>query len=351
MTIITTHYSELKSFAYEHEGMENASVEFDPVTLKPTYRLLMGIPGSSNAFYISRRLGLPEEILAQAESLIGQEHANMENVLQNLEGERRQYERRNTEIENLRLEAEHLKNELLKKKNDLDKRRNETLRKAREDADELYRNSRKESSAILKELRAMKNLVDTAKVEELAEMARKGLNKSFALEGQPVPEGQGLAAGNAAVGKNVYLKTLGQTGVIVEIKGSQVIVQVGSMRTTVPMKSCLLVREGRMEAQNKQSRLRRLPNQRHDMFVKKAQTTTTEIDVRGRTVDEAIPFVDKAIDDALLAGMEYFRLIHGKGTGMLRAGLTDYLKANRAVKRIEMAPQNEGGAGATIVYI
>ena len=117
------------------------------------------------------------------------------------------------------------------------------------------------------------------------------------------------------------------------------------------MKSCLLVSQGRGEAKKRQSTMRRLPNQRHDMFVKKAQATTTEIDVRGKTVDEAIPYVDKAIDDALLAGMEHFRLIHGKGTGMLRSGLTDYLKANKAVRRIEMAPQNEGGAGATIVYL
>ncbi|MDD4320613.1 MAG: endonuclease MutS2 [Acidaminococcaceae bacterium] len=351
MTIITTHYSELKTFAYEHDGMENASVEFDPVSLQPTYKLLMGVPGSSNAFYISKRLGLPESILAQAESLIGQEHANMENVLQNLEGERRQYQRRNSEIENLRLEAERLKTDLMKKKLDLDKRRNETLRKAREEADALYRNSRKESSAILKELRAMKNLVDTAKVEELAEMARKGLNKSFALEGKPVPEGQGLAAGNAAVGKKVYLKTLGQSGVIAEINGAQVIVQVGVMRTTVAMKNCLLLPEGSQAAKPKQSTMRRVPNQRHDMFVKKAQTTTTEIDVRGKTVDEAIPYVDKAIDDALLSGMEHFRLIHGKGTGMLRVGLTEYLKKHSAVRRIEMAPNNEGGAGATIVYL
>ena len=351
MTIITTHYSELKTFAYEHEGMENASVEFDPVTLQPTFRLLMGVPGSSNAFYISRRLGLPESILAQAESLIGQEHANMENVLQNLEGERLQYQRRNSEIENLRLEAERLKNELVKKKTDLDKRRNETLRKAREEADALYRSSRRESSEILKELRAMKNLVNTAKVEELAELARKGLNKSFSLEGQPLPEGQGLAAGNAAVGKKVYLKTLGQAGIIAEINGSQVIVQVGGMRTTQRMKNCLLLPESSQENKTKQTKMRRIPNQRHDMFVKKAQETTTEIDVRGKTVDEAIPDVDKAIDDALLAGMEHFRLIHGKGTGMLRAGLTDYLKAHSAVQRIELAPANEGGAGATIVYL
>jgi len=112
LTIVTTHYSELKSFAYEHDGMENASVEFDPTTLRPTYKLLMGVPGSSNAFYISKRLGLAPEILDQAQSLIGAEHANMENVLQNLEGERREYESRNKDIENLQLEAEHLRNEL-----------------------------------------------------------------------------------------------------------------------------------------------------------------------------------------------------------------------------------------------
>ena len=353
LTIVTTHYSELKSFAFEHSGMENASVEFDPATLRPTYKLLMGVPGSSNAFYISKRLGLSEEILNQAQTLIGAEHANMENVLQNLEGERRQYESKNKEIENLQLEAEHLRNTLAKQKLDLEKRKNEILRKARESADELYRNARRESTSILKELRANKTLVDNAKVEELAELSRQGLNKSFALEGKPVPEGQGLTSGNAALGRTVYIKKLGQNGKITAIKDTQVEVAVGPMKMTLPMKDCILVKEeqrggsGRGGLRN----TRKTPKQSHTMFVQKAQSTTTEIDVRGKTVDEAIPFVDKAIDDALLAGMSSYRLIHGKGTGMLRAGLTEYLHTHPNVDHIEVAPQTEGGYGATIVYV
>ena len=352
LTIVTTHYSELKSFAYEHDGMENASVEFDPTTLRPTYKLLMGVPGSSNAFYISKRLGLAPEILDQAQSLIGAEHANMENVLQNLEGERREYESRNKDIENLQLEAEHLRNELHYQKVELEKRKNDILRKAREQADELYRNARRESTSILKELRANKSLVDNAKVEELAELSRAGLNKSFALEGKPVPEGQGLTSGNAALGKEVYVKKLGQSAIIKAIKNNEVEVAIGPMKMTLPMKDCILVKEAPPAPSHKEHRIvRHKANQSHSIFMQKAQSATPEIDVRGNTVDEAIPFVDKAIDDALLAGMPSFRLIHGKGTGMLRAGLTEYLHAHRNVDHIEIAPQNEGGYGATIVYV
>jgi DNA mismatch repair protein MutS2 len=351
LTIVTTHYSELKSFAYEHDGMENASVEFDPTTLRPTYKLLMGVPGSSNAFYISKRLGLMPEILAQAQTLIGAEHANMENVLQNLEGERREYESRNKEIENLQLEAEHLRNELHYQKVELEKKRNEIMRKAREAADELYRNARRESTSILKELRANKSLVDNAKVEELAELSRAGLNKSFALEGKPVPEGQGLTSGNAALGKEVYVKKLGQNAIIKAIKNNEVEVAIGPMKMTLPMKDCILIKEAPPAPSHKPRIVRHKANQSHSIFMQKAQSATPEIDVRGNTVDEAIPFVDKAIDDALLAGMPSFRLIHGKGTGMLRAGLTEYLHSHRNVDHIEIAPQNEGGFGATIVYV
>jgi len=352
LTIVTTHYSELKSFAYEHEGMENASVEFDPTTLRPTYRLLMGVPGSSNAFYISKRLGLAPEILNQAQSLIGAEHANMEAVLQNLEGERREYESRNKDIETLQLEAEHLRNELHHQQVELERRKNDILRKAREQADELYRNARRESTSILKELRANKSLIDNAKVEELAELSRQSLNKSFALEGKPVPEGQGLTSGNAALGKEVYIKKLGQSAIIKAIKENEVEVAIGPMKMTLPMKDCILVKETSQGPGKAGPRVvRHKPKQSHTIFMQKAQAATPEIDVRGNTVDEAIPFVDKAIDDALLAGMPSFRLIHGKGTGMLRAGLTEYLHTHHNVDHIEIAPQNEGGYGATIVYV
>ncbi|MCI7195403.1 MAG: endonuclease MutS2 [Acidaminococcus fermentans] len=351
LTIMTTHYSELKTFAYEHEGMENASVEFDPETLRPTYKLLMGVPGSSNAFYISKRLGLPQGILDEARTFIGEGHSNMERVLQNLEGERREYESRKDEIFALQREAEYLKNELTRQKQDLEKSRNAILRKAREQADELYRNARRESTSILKELRANQDMVESRKVEQLAELSRKVLNKNFSIDGKPMPEGQGLTSGNAAVGKQVYVKKIGQSGTIVALNGKEVTVRIGIMKMNLKLKDCLLLKEAPSQPRSTHRTLKKSTSQGHNLFVKKAQDATVQIDVRGKTVDEAIPYVDKAIDDALLAGMDRFRLVHGKGTGMLRKGLLEYLDQHPNVLKTEMAPLNEGGFGATIVWV
>ena len=351
LTIMTTHYSELKTFAYEHEGMENASVEFDPETLRPTYKLLMGVPGSSNAFYISKRLGLPQGILDEARTFIGEGHSNMERVLQNLEGERREYESRKDEIASLQREAEYLKNELTRQKQDLEKSRNAILRKAREQADELYRNARRESTSILKELRANQDMVESRKVEQLAELSRKVLNKNFSIDGKPMPEGQGLTSGNAAVGKKVYVKKIGQSGTIVALNGKEVTVRIGIMKMNLKLKDCLLLKEAPSQPRSTHRTLKKSTSQGHNLFVKKAQDATVQIDVRGKTVDEAIPCVDKAIDDALLAGMDRFRLVHGKGTGMLRKGLLEYLDQHPNVLKTEMAPLNEGGFGATIVWV
>ena len=347
-TIITTHYSELKTFAYEHVGMENASVEFDPVSLRPTYRLLMGVPGSSNAFYISKRLGLSQEILDKAGQMLTQEHLHMEDVLQNLEGERRQYEQQNKEIEAMRIESEKIKQELLRKKTDLDKRRNEMLRKAREEADEVYRKSRREAEEIMKELRAMKKEFDVEKMNNLADEARKKLASTFDFSKAPAPEGKQLSRENARSGQVVYLSSLAQNGTIVEVSGNNVLVQIGSMKTTVPIKKCLLLSEPKKEAPSEVPKTRK--GYAHDLFVSKNETVPAEIDVRGMTVEEAIPIIDKVIDDSILAGAERVRIIHGKGTGMLRIGLTGYLSGHRSVKRIEEAPLNEGGSGATIVF-
>ena len=348
-TIITTHYSELKTFAFEHVGMENASVEFDPVSLRPTYRLLMGVPGSRNAFYISKRLGLSQEIIDNAGEMLTQEHLHMEDVLQNLEGERRQYEMQNKEIETLRIESEKIKQELLHKKTEIDKRRNELLRKAREEADEVYRKSRREAEAIMKELRAMKNEFDVGKMNALAEEARKKLAKSYDFANAPAPEGKQLSKDIAKPGQIVYLLSIAQNGTIVEINGDNVVVQIGSMKTSVPMKKCLLVREPKIEGISGVAKMRK--GYAHDLFVAKNESVPTEIDVRGMTVEEAIPVIDKVIDDAMLSGAERIRIIHGKGTGMLRVGLNGYLSGHRAVKTTEVAPSNEGGTGATIVFL
>ena len=348
LAIVTTHYSELKTFAYERQGMENASVEFDAESLKPTYRLLMGVPGSSNAFNISRRLGLSAGIVEQAGKLLDQEHANMENVLQELEGERRRYESSSREIEQLRLESEHLRNELAHEKQEFERRRSEMLRKAREQADDIYRRSRRESEAVLKQLRSMKADFDTKRLEQAAEEARKKLNKQLS-EDQPLPEGKPLSAATAKKGLSVFVISLGKNGIITDVQGNEVTVQVGILKMNVPAEKCLLTKAQPVSSQPENTKKRKKAGYAHQMFIAKSSSARQEVDLRGMTLNEAIPVVDKAIDDALLAGINQLRLIHGKGTGALRAGLTAYLQTNRFVKKMEMASLETGGSGATVI--
>ncbi|MBR5486852.1 MAG: Smr/MutS family protein, partial [Phascolarctobacterium sp.] len=348
LTMVTTHYSELKTFAYGHEGMENASVEFDPVSLRPTYRLLMGVPGSSNAFNISRRLGLAEDIVVQAGRLLNQEHVHMETVLQELDSERRKFESGSQEIERLRIESEHLRNELAHAKQDFERRKTEMLRKAREQADDIYRRSRRESEAVLKELRSMKADFDTKRLEQAAEEARKKLNKTLS-EDAPLPEGAPLTKETAKKGLNVFVTILGKNGTIIDVNGNDVTVQVGILKMNVPAKKCLVTKAQPVSTEPESSKKRKKAGYSHQMFVAKSSTAKQEVDLRGMTLNEAIPIVDKAIDDAMLAGISQLRLIHGKGTGALRAGLTAYLQNNRFVKKLEMASLETGGSGATVI--
>ena len=285
LTMVTTHYSELKTFAYGHEGMENASVEFDPVSLRPTYRLLMGVPGSSNAFNISRRLGLADSIIDQAGRLLNQEHVHMETVLQELEGERRRYESGSKEIDALRLESEHLRNELAHAKQEFERRKNEMLRKAREQADDIYRRSRRESEAVLKELRSMKADLDTKRLEKAAEEARKKLDKTL-HEDAPLPEGTPLTPQTAKKGLNVFVTSLGKNGIITDVKGKEVTVQVGILKMNVPAAKCLLTKAqpANPNGDNKpRKRAKAGAGYAHQMFVAKSSSAKQEIDVRGIT--------------------------------------------------------------------
>ena len=346
-TMMTTHYSELKTFAYGREGMENASVEFNPDTLLPTYRLLMGVPGSSNAFNISRRLGLAEEIVHNAGDLLNEEHVHMEDVLQGLEGERRRFESRSREVEELRYESEKLRNQLAWQKKDFEKQKNELLRRARLQADEIYRTSRREAEAVLKELRSLKADIDVKALQTKAEEARKRLDKHLALD-EPLPEGTPLTPDNARAGMTVLVKSLRKNGTILEVKGKDGLVSVGVLKMTVPLSQCLLVKDKPPERLKPSKFKSSAP---HAMFVAKTETAEQETDVRGMTTDEAIPFVDRAIDDALLAGISQVRIIHGKGTGALRAGLHAYLKDHKNVAAIALADLAQGGAGVTVVTV
>ena len=346
-TMMTTHYSELKTFAFGREGMENASVEFNPDTLLPTYRLLMGVPGSSNAFNISRKLGLAEDIIHNAGDLLNEEHVHMEDVLQGLEGERRRFESRSREVEALRYESEKLRNQLAWQKKDFEKQKNELLRKARYQADEIYRTSRREAETVIKELRSLKADMDVKALQAKAEEARKRLDKHLSLD-EPLPEGTQLTPDNARSGMTVLVKTLRKNGTVLEVKGKDALVSVGVLKMTVPLAQCLLVKDKPKE-QARPAKFRASAS--HAMFTAKTETAEQEVDVRGMTTDEAIPYVDRAIDDALLAGMGQVRIIHGKGTGALRAGLHAYLKGHRSVAAIALADIAMGGAGVTVVTV
>ena len=346
-SIVTTHYSELKTFAFGRKGMENASVEFNPDTLLPTYRLLMGVPGSSNAFSISRRLGLPDAIIDKAGAFLNEEHAHMEDVIQGLETQRRQYEESSRELEQLRFESETLRNELVFKKREFEKQRNELLRKARYQADEIYRNSRREAEAVLKELRHLRADADPKQLQETAMEARKRLNKQLSLE-EPLPKGKPLTPKTAKEGMTVFVTNLRKDGIIREVKGREALVSVGVLKITLPLQECLLVKDA-PKPQPERSKYR--AGTAHELFVAKAESAVQEVDVRGMTTDEAVPYVDRAIDDALLAGMTQVRIIHGKGTGALRAGLHAYLKTHRSVAAFAMANESLGGAGVTIVTV
>ena len=347
-TIATTHYSELKTFAYDREGMENASVEFNQETLMPTYRLLMGIPGSSNAFNISQKLGLAPAIIKNATAFLNTEQAHMDTVLQGLEGERRKYEDSNREIEHLRYESQTLKNELDYQKREFKKQRNELLRKAKEEADGIYRHSRREAEAVLKELRSLKSDYDTKKLEAAAEAARSKLDKHFDTS-LPLPDGTALTLENVHVGQTVYVKSLHKQGNILDFTDKEVTVAVGILKMTLPYKDCLLVGGSITTVAPDRPKYRK--GYAHKLFQAKLEATPAEVDLRGMTTEEAIPEVDKAIDNALLAGMTEVRLIHGKGTGALRAGLTAYLQTHGAVKDVAMAELNAGGSGVTVVHL
>ena len=277
----------------------------------------------------------------------------MENVLQELDSERRRYESGSKEIEDMRRESEQLRNALAYSKSEFERRKNEMLRKAREQADEIYRRSRRESEAVLKELRSMKADFDTKRLEQAAEEARKKLNKTLS-EDAPLPEGAPLSAKTAKKGLNVFVVSLGKNGVITDVNGNDVTVQVGILKMTVPAKKCLLTKAqpAHTDAAPKKRKgfsKNAAANYAHQMFIAKSGSAKQEIDLRGMTLDDSIPAVDKAIDDALIAGIGQLRLIHGKGTGALRAGLTAYLSTNRFVKKLETAALEAGGSGATAI--
>jgi DNA mismatch repair protein MutS2 len=346
-TIATTHYSELKTFAYTRHGIENASVEFDIQTLRPTYRLLIGIPGSSNAFAISHRLGLSDNIIARAKELINKEHADFEAILQALEEQKKAYTSRLDEIKRLELELKRTKDSITEQERVLAEKRTTVLAKAQEEAAAVIRQARRNAEEIIAELKAQFSEHNSRQRQNAIEAARRNLKTSSSeVAGFAVEDHTDLAltADMIKEGMHVYVSTLKQKGEIIAINEPDVTVQMGILKLTVPLAACRLLTATAAQAHQAPPAARR---------VTMAKTTDAkrQIDIRGLTIEEAELTLDKYIDAALLAGLNEVLIIHGKGTGALRKGVKEYLASHPRIAGSQVADLNEGGTGATVARL
>ncbi|HHU30236.1 MAG: endonuclease MutS2 [Bacillota bacterium] len=340
VTVATTHYSQLKSFAYVTPGMENASVEFDAVSLRPTYRLLVGVPGVSNAFAIAGRLGLAEEILERGKAFLSREEMRLEELVADLVADRKKMELASRQAEEERKQTQELLRTLQREKEDLEREKAAILEKAKKEALEIVSRARRESRLLLRELRKMaaqKEKPAAARIEELAGKMESLAEEAEALS-PPAPPLKPLPPESIKPGMEVEVVSLGQRGSIVQAGGRQVQVQVGSMRINVSVDDLACVEEKKPKAKPVTALVTRCDVPR-------------EIDLRGLTIDEAILKVESYLDEALLASLKEVYLIHGKGTGRLRSGLNQYLRQHPRVASQRMGHPAEGGTGVTVIEL
>ena len=348
--VATTHYNELKTFAYATEGIENASVEFDIKTLSPTYRLLIGMPGASNAFAISRRLGLSETLIIRAKQLVKADHAQFENVLNTLESEKLLYEQKNADITERQQRIEKLEAKLTQMKQELSQKKDQSLRKTREQCAAMLRRTRRESEEIIKQLKEQFNDFGVKKRQEMIDDARHRLRNRLDKVNQPSADpnkpGEAVDLNTIAIGDIIYVNKLRQKGSITAINGKELTVQLGSLKMNVKAKDCSFVSHAVKEKETTSRKKAGGFN-----MIAKVSQVHPEIDIRGMMVDEAIEVVSKYLDDAVIAGLPRVLIIHGKGTGALRKGIQEYLKHHRNVLSYTLGDVDEGGSGVTAVKL
>lgn len=350
LTIATTHYSELKVFALTTEGVENASCKFDVETLRPTYNLLIGVPGKSNAFAISRRLGLKEDILARAEEFLSQEEIKFEDVLMTIEKNRREAEKEKLAAEKYRREIEETKLELETQRNKLKEQKDKYLREAREDARRLLIEAKEEIEGMIDEMKRAAELADEAARNSAAEEVRKKLRSKISSIQGDISESLFPKQGyikppeNLKPGDSVLIVNLNQKGTVISPpdKDGEALIQAGIMKINVHISNLKLIDEQVQEIQKGGSA---------KIGVSKAMNISSRIDIRGTNVDEANIIIEKYLDDAALAGLHEVTIIHGKGTGSLRSGVHSMLKTNKHVKSFRLGGYGEGEAGVTVVDI
>ena len=354
-TMATTHYSELKEYALSHPGVENASVEFNVQTLRPTYRLSIGIPGKSNAFEISRKLGLPEEIIEEASRRLSRDQVRFEDVISNAESQRQIAERERELAQQAREEMQRLRDETDRQRQELERQRESMLRKAREDARRVLQSAQRESEQIISELKRQRAAgAGNIKEHELAAMRGKlqsGLDAMSAMGEQPADAGKPLTS--VKIGDYVEITHLGTSGTVASLpdQKGEVQVQAGPLKLKVPLKSLRAAKPPKKEKSKWTPALGKDSSKASAAVNIRDRSVATETDVRGMNLEEAILAVDLYLDNAALQSLGEVYIIHGKGTGVLRAGIQDHLRRHTLVKSFRLGKYGEGEDGVTVVTL
>lgn len=341
--VATTHYSELKAYAYDRPEVINASVEFDVETLRPTYRLLIGVPGRSNAFAIARRLGLPEHIIEAARGSISDEDNQVESMIASLERNRKTAEAERQKAEALRREAEELRRELEEEKARFAEEKNKRMEKAEDEARIAVQLAKEEAETIIRELREMMAEGVEIKEHRLIDAKKRLGNAVLELEKEKVKKpAKAVRATQIKVGDEVMVTTFGQKGTVLEKVGNdEFLVQIGIMKMKV-----------KREDMHVQNSVQQKPQAAPYTSVKRrSDNIKMDLDLRGYNVEDGIREIEQFLDDALLAGLHSVSIIHGHGTGVLRKGVHEYLRNHRNVKSFRLGGQGEGGVGATIAEL
>ena len=355
----TTHYAEIKEYALQTPGVRNASCEFDVETLRPTYRLLIGIPGKSNAFAISQRLGLPEEIIEAAKRNISDEKTRFEDVLAQLDQTRQELEKEKEEVDRLRLEQIESKRNLEQYKQKTYKLMDRELQNAQDKANRIVSSAKAESQKLLDELDELRRQKESEEFSKLVQGAKSSYKSNInRLEDIANPvigrraEEEYVPPRPLKKGDLVLVTQLGEEGVLLSDPDSagNVQVQAGIIKTKVPVSSLRLVDKKR---RRQLSRMEKKKNGgvTKTLVDKSQRSASSELDLRGQTIEEAIMMVDQFIDSCTLLGIKTITIIHGKGTGALRSAVQQHLKNHRAVRTFRLGVYGEGEDGVTIAEL
>lgn len=345
----TTHYSELKVYALSNNRVENASCEFDVETLAPTYRLLIGIPGKSNAFAISKRLGLSQFIIDNAKKHIDTESVKFEDVISELEKNRILSEREKDKAQSIKQEAENIKKEMAKRNKILDEKTEKILEKARAEAKKIIEDAKRETEDALKQIKKAQKMKDLTEANREMERARQKINKKSKENAENKSEKPSVntkAPKSVKLGDSVEIVSMGQKGTVVTLpdRSGALTVKVGIMKLKSNLSDLRLIKEEKPKQKQK-----RAAGGMGDGA--KYMNVSTELDLRGENIEDSIYILEKFLDDAVLSSLTQVRIIHGKGTGALRQGIHQYLRKQPRVESFALASYGEGDSGVTVVKL